>query len=225
VGQLDLAGDDFKRQLELGHSGYMSRSQELGFHYFCGLHEVNPDGVSGKHYWQWMRPDSDIDKPDHWLQTATQQEKLDFVLEKISPLPAQFRDIFEKTPASGIKKEPHIWRDLQLDIDSLPAGRVALLGDAAHAMTPFRGEGGHHALIDSLKLSKLLAQLYASEKGTDTKAVTETIAEYNAEMLSRGWKAVQESRGMQVGKEAAAEAKPWRGSKPLPEENIVLPSA
>ncbi|KAI1385656.1 FAD/NAD(P)-binding domain-containing protein [Hypoxylon trugodes] len=223
VGQLELSGDAFKRQLELGHSGYLVRSQELGFFNFCGLHETNPDGVSGKHYWMWMTPDPNVAEPDHWLQNASQQEKLDHVLKSVAPLPPQFREIFEQTPASGITEKPYIWRDLQLEQSSLPAGRVVLLGDAAHAMTPFRGEGGFHAFIDALKLSKVLGQLNASEVGNGVEGIKTAIAEYNSEMLQRCWVAVQDSRNMQVGKQPGkAGAKPWRGARPLPKENIVL---
>ena len=71
-------------------------------------------------------------------------------------MPPNMREIFESTPAEGIRKQPHIWRDLELA--SLPAGRVVLVGDAAHAMTPFRGEGGYHAFIDSLNLAKILSR-------------------------------------------------------------------
>lgn len=135
-----------------------------------------------------MQPDVDVEKPDHWLRTATQQEKLDHVLKLVSKMPPKFRELFELTPASGIKPEPHVWRDLELE--SLPTGRVVLLGDAAHTMTPFRGEGGYHSFIDSMNLSKKLSQL----DGKDINAVKTAVSEYNAEMLERGGEAVRSSR-------------------------------
>lgn len=220
VGEVTLSGDEFKRQLALGHSAYIFASPNLGFFNFGGLHYVLPDGVSGRHYWMYMEPDPEVAKPDHWLQTASQQEKLDYVVKKVSAMPPKFQEIFKLTPASGIKKDPHVWRDLELT--SLPTGRVILVGDAAHAMTPFRGEGGYHTLIDVLKLSKVLGQLDAK----DTGAIKTAVAEYNTEMLERGSEAVRSSRNVQKpqktsdGKMKLISAN--QEARPLPEEDIKL---
>ncbi len=207
VGELTLTGEAFKRQLGLGHSAYMFASPELGFWNFGGLHHALPDGISGRHYWMFMWPDPHVADPDHWLQTANQQEKLEHVMKSVATMPPKFREIFELTPVSGIKAKPHIWRDIELN--SLPAARVVLMGDAAHAMTPFRGEGGFHTFIDALKLSKVLGRV----EGKDTVAMKAAIAEYNAEMLERGSEAVRNSRNEHPSRIKA---------KPLPEEEIVL---
>ncbi|RYP90387.1 hypothetical protein DL770_003471 [Monosporascus sp. CRB-9-2] len=210
VGEVTLSGEAFKHQLELGHSAYIFVKPDLGFWNFGGLHHVLPDGVSGRHYWMFMQRDPDVASPDHWLQTATQQEKLDHVMKAVAKLPPKFREIFELTPVGGIKKESHIWRDLELN--SLPAGRVILMGDAAHTMTPFRGEGGYHTLIDAMKLSKILGQLDVK----DIRAVRAAVTEYNTEMLERGSEAVRNSRNEQPARSANQDV------KPLPEEQIVL---
>lgn len=220
VGEVTLSGEAFRRQLALGHSAYIFASPDLGFFNFGGLHHALPDGVSGRHFWMFMQPDPDVAKPDHWLQTAPQQEKLDYVVKAVAKMPPKFREIFELTPASGIKKEPHIWRDLELN--SLPSGRIVLVGDAAHAMTPFRGEGGYHTLIDTLKLSKILGQLDVKNIG----AVKAAIGEYNTEMLERGSEAVRSSRNVQKPKKTedgrVVIVSANQEAKPLPEEDIVL---
>lgn len=213
VGELTLEGEAFKRQLALGHSMYVYVNPDLGFWNFSGLHHVLPNGVSGRHYWMLMQPDTNVGDPNHWLQTASQQEKLDHVLKCVSKLPPKFREIFELTPASGIKKEVHIWRDLELDISNLPAGRVIIMGDAAHAMTPFRGEGGYHTFIDAMKLAKVLSQV----NGKDLTALKVGVAEYNAEMLERGSDAVRTSRDIHSTKGSANQV-----ARPLPDEEIVL---
>ena len=225
VGTLTLSGEAFKRQLALGHSAYNLINPELGFIGFVGLHHVLPDGASGRFFWMFMQPDSaDVSHPRHWLHTTNQREKLDHVLERGANLPPTLREIFELTPPDGVRKEPHIWRDLELD--RLPAARVVLLGDAVHAMTPSRGEGVLHAFTDAINLGAALSRLHADSKIADIVAVKASVAEYNAEMLPRGLTAVRASRSSYQEAKKRAEAKQQGftdGLRPLPaNEEIVL---
>ncbi|KOS18159.1 Salicylate hydroxylase [Escovopsis weberi] len=190
VGEVSLSGEAFRRQLELGHSAYNLINPELGFIGFVGLHHAFPDGNSGRFYWMFMQPRSDDDDDDdvsgalHWAHTSTQQEKRDHVLKATEGLAPRLREIFELTPVEGIKDEPHVWRDMELD--HLPAGRVVLLGDAAHAMTPSRGEGAFHAFLDAIKLSAIVTRLRDESEAGDDDAVEAAVAAYNAEIPCRG---------------------------------------
>lgn len=194
VGQLELSGDALKRQLALGHSGYMLIRPDLGFIGFAGLHYVNPDGLSARYYWNFLQADGDVARPDHWLARASRREKLDHVLRHVGALPPRFREIFEMTRPEQVRDETHVWRDLELD--GLPAGRVVLMGDAAHAMTPFRGEGGYHTLVDAMVLAGVLGELARTGRGGDVVAVKEAVAEYNGAMLKRAGQAVRDSRNL-----------------------------
>jgi len=225
VGELDVSGEAFKRQLELGHSAYNLINPELGFIGFVGLHYVYADGKSGRYFWMFMQPDSNnVTDAQHWLQTSSQQEKLDHVLKTTAGLPPKLREIFELTPAEGVRREPHIWRDLELD--ALPASRVVLLGDAAHAMTPSRGEGAFQAFIDAMKLSKTIAQLQSDDKYKDIDAVKSAVTEYNSEMLERGTAAVRRSRSSyQEAKRHAETGEHFTsGMKPLVIDPVALDS-
>jgi hypothetical protein len=225
VGEVTLSGDAFKRQLALGYSAYNLINPELGFIGFVGLHQTLPDGVSGRFYWMFMQPDSNIAKPDHWLHSSTQQEKLDHVLKAVTPLAPNLREIFELTPVDGIRKDLHVWKDLELD--SLPAGRIIMLGDAAHAMTPAGGVGAFHALVDAIKLSQTLGWLNSEGRIHDISAVKSAVAEYHGEMLKRGSDAVRTSRASYEEAKRRAETKEHftRGLRPLPvvrPEEILL---
>ncbi|MGW3016036.1 FAD-dependent monooxygenase [Streptomyces longwoodensis] len=52
----------------------------------------------------------------------------------------------------------HDFHDLAVPLPRFHAGRVALLGDAAHAMTPNLGQGGCQAVEDAVVLAHLLAR-------------------------------------------------------------------
>ena len=140
----------------------------------------------------------------------------------MAKLPPKFREIFELTPANRVRKEPHVWRDLELD--SLPASRVVLVGDAAHAMTPSRGEGAFHAFIDAMKLTATLGWLHADDKVNDIDAVKAAVSDYHSEMLKRGLAAVRSSRSSyQEAKKRAETGQHFTsGMKSLPTEEIVL---
>lgn len=70
-------------------------------------------------------------------------------------------------------------------IQHVHEGRVWLIGDAAHQMTPFQGQGANMAMVDALKLAEFFADPAASPAKADT---------VDAEIVKRGRKAVLESR-------------------------------
>lgn len=60
---------------------------------------------------------------------------------------------------AGLSAEPPLHHDLEeLDAPVWGTGRVLLLGDAAHAMTPNQGQGAAMAIEDAVALASVLAQ-------------------------------------------------------------------
>lgn len=188
-GEVELSGEAFHRQLALGHSAYNITSANPPFVCFNGLHYAHPDGDSGRFYWTFMEADETAGDADNWLEKATKQEKLQHVLEKVAHLEPKFREAYRSTQADDIKEGHNFFRDVQLE--SLPAERVVLVGDAAHAMAPFRGIGGYNAFVDALNLAKVLIELREEDS---METIRHGVAAYNEEMLSRGRKATQASR-------------------------------
>lgn len=73
-------------------------------------------------------------------------------------------------------------------------GRVTLTGDAAHAMTMFRGEAANHGIMDAYHLTEALKQMYRGEMGRG-----EALEVYEKEMRERTSVAVLWSREACVG--------------------------
>ena len=72
-------------------------------------------------------------------------------------------------------------------------GRVILLGDAAHAMVMYRGEGANHAIVD---VSKVLEHIQPLVEGvvSDDEQFKIAVEQYELEMIERTEVAVMASR-------------------------------
>lgn len=60
----------------------------------------------------------------------------------------------------------------------MSSGRVALLGDAAHSMTSFFGQGACQAIEDAAELSNVLSAYFADNKTPNSAAIQQTLENY-----------------------------------------------
>ncbi|KAH8685009.1 FAD binding domain-containing protein [Ilyonectria robusta] len=88
-------------------------------------------------------------------------------------------------PAAGTGFE----KTLREIIENIPEGTVTLVGDAAHAMTMYRGQAANHGITDAANLTQ---QVKLWHQGKKTRL--EALADYETEMIKRGYEAVILSR-------------------------------
>ncbi|KAK5089748.1 hypothetical protein LTR70_006590 [Exophiala xenobiotica] len=121
-------------------------------------------------------------------------------------LAAPFHDIL-RTVVESIPEDAEIKEIILADWPTLTwpnlDGRVALCGDAAHAMTMFRGEAFNHGVTDAANLAKLLVRVRDGEM-----QVMEAIEDYEAEVVRRTYEAVLLSR------QACLDAHDWQNLSP-----------
>jgi salicylate hydroxylase len=98
---------------------------------------------------------------------------------------APIREIINATPIEAITSLGGFYdRD---PLQHARAGTLVLLGDAAHPMSPFRGEGANMAMLDALFLTEVL-------RVPQNDQLVQALAKYEQEMLNRTRKAVLLSR-------------------------------
>ncbi|MDW9377869.1 NAD(P)-binding protein [Sinorhizobium meliloti] len=132
--------------------------------------------------------------------------KLD--LEGVGALFADFHEpvpeVLGRTPPDSL-----IWTDI-LDLEPMPSftrGKVVLLGDAAHAVTPDLGQGAGLAIEDAAVLSALLARL----------PMERALQEYDARRVGRACRIALESR-------LYARVAQWRNPLVVPLRNFLVSS-
>jgi 2-polyprenyl-6-methoxyphenol hydroxylase-like FAD-dependent oxidoreductase len=120
------------------------------------------------------------------LSRDTQMLK-QMLLEKCSDWHSPILEMIERTELDLLMGIPAFDRDLVSISDSNKVGiKIALVGDAAHPMSPFKGQGANQTLLDAVDLSDMI--------GKNNLDLNLAINQYEDRMLKRVYTKVMESR-------------------------------
>lgn len=101
--------------------------------------------------------------------------------------------ILMATQEAQISGYPVYDREL-LEAELLEKGKNStLIGDAAHPMSPFKGQGANQALLDALKLARTISRACKSPEWRKNGVRKSILTDFEAEMLDRSAKKVQDS--------------------------------
>lgn len=101
--------------------------------------------------------------------------------------------ILAATPEVQISGYPVYDRELLASELLKKSNRVTLIGDAAHPMSPFKGQGANQALLDALTLARGIARGCRSSQWRTAGLRDSVLNEFESEMLERSAIKVKDS--------------------------------
>ncbi|CAF3009004.1 unnamed protein product [Rotaria sp. Silwood2] len=109
------------------------------------------------------------------------------LLEKCADWHSPIPEMIERTQLDLLMGIPAFDRDLvPISDPKLNGIQIALVGDAAHPMSPFKGQGANQALLDAVELVDMIAQ--------NNQDLHSSISQYEDRMLKRVYTKVMQSR-------------------------------
>lgn len=133
------------------NDGFCESKHFILFKRFNGVYSNLSDLEGGLVHWGLFVDMSEISNLEESVSPNEIQQILDLTEGKLAPI---FRRVLESTPSLEVTRRP------LLDIAPLPrlvSSNVAIIGDAAHAMSPTRGQGLSTGFEDAFVLAYFLA--------------------------------------------------------------------
>jgi 2-polyprenyl-6-methoxyphenol hydroxylase-like FAD-dependent oxidoreductase len=187
AGEITLDAEQRARMRQLGKAYFGGGTKDRLL--FIGLRSVTPDKLQAAYYWMFQWHDETIleAEREHWTFKASKSERLSFARKMLTEMNAHqpLREIVDLQCEEG---ERGTMLDSFLIRDRIPTPTpgnepIALIGDSAHAMPPYRAQGANMACSDAFTLGRLIV-----EEATNTTAtfdVQKVIRDYEKEMIPR----------------------------------------
>lgn len=157
------------KHLNIPVSAHVDMGPKLSFVYYY---------VSGAKRFNWLAlGEANASLRESWSQTSSKQD----VITAFDGWYDRPREVIEATPEIFVTAL-HDRDPLQSWVD----GRIALMGDAAHAMLPYHAQGAVQSLEDAWVLARLLK--------TSANSTNDTLQQYQTLRLTRANTMVQQSR-------------------------------
>lgn len=129
--------------------------------------------------WQLTAPMSEAQVSS---MASSPDQLFDFAKSAVSNWGTHLQQLLLSTPLHRWRGGPLLDRDPELCAPSRGC-RVAFLGDSAHPMSPFKGQGANQALLDSIELAEAVASV-ANSSDCET-AMDQALETYHARMRER----------------------------------------
>lgn len=187
AGDVHLNPDQITRQRALAKVLYGVATHDCLL--FVGLRDSVPGLTTAEYYWTFQFRDESVPQAgmDYWALKASAAERLEFVKSQLSKqnFHPDLREIVD------LQQTEHMLDSFVLR-DHVPKrspdGPVTLIGDSAHGMAPFRGQGANNAAKDAMLLGKLIVEALQNVHDSPFNAA-DVIRVYEEDMIPRatGW--------------------------------------
>ncbi|KAK0101676.1 hypothetical protein ONS95_006833 [Cadophora gregata] len=186
TGQGDLPRHVYEPVRALGTAAILANTPNMRCVF--GLRSITPDKEFATFYWILAYWTDEPEKDSAELDTMTKEQLYAKAEELVAGWAKVLTDIVTHTGVEGVFAPPIKLLEY-VPPDTLPGKYVTLLGDAAHAMIPFRGGGANTAIRDACELANLIIDAVKEEKPFGS-----VLKKYEEVMLPRGQEMVLTSR-------------------------------
>lgn len=124
------------------------------------MHDVLDDGETVQFVLSGLMGDREEWEEDQWSQELD-RAKLEKILESWSETPEWLKKAIVEIMLQNQDLKAFAQQHHAIDAPTYAKGRVAIMGDAAHCMTPWQGSGAGQAIEDAMILEALLGNVTA----------------------------------------------------------------